>query len=307
MFKQFLYLDEQKMYSLSSQLFEGITEYILNENQSSENEETKQNGPLGSGRIMADVINSTIKSTEKKFLHDHSFILLENELLKRNHILYIDDNTTITNDDLEKFSFIKIKAKAIFNDINKINELFENYNSLGESLTYLRIEGEIEKILQNIPDGLSEKELTQINQKIKMLRKKDNIIKEAEKNNLRKDDDFLKNLSLLTNYGFSEDFEIQQRINNLLFTSTLNRKNLRESEKSLIKKYSRQSEKEIIILGIITQTLKENTLEIKQIEGRNMKEGLSNIIEHLANIERSLFGKAPNEIIIDPIAVYIEL
>ena len=307
MFKQFLYLDEQKMYSLSSQLFEGITEYILNENQSSENEETKQNGPLGSGRIMADVINSTIKSTEKKFLHDHSFILLENELLKRNHILYIDDNTTITNDDLEKFSFIKIKAKAIFNDINKINELFENYNSLGESLTYLRIEGEIEKILQNIPDGLSEKELTQINQKIKMLRKKDNVIKEAEKSNLRKEEDFLKNLSLIVNYGFSEDFEIQQKINNLLFTSTLNRKNLRESEKSLIKKYSRQSEKEIIILGVITQTLKENSLEIKQIEGGNMKEALSNIIEHLANIERSLFGKAHNEIIIDPIAVYIEL
>lgn len=307
MFKQFLYLDEQKMYSLSSQLFEGITEYILNENQSSENEETKQNAPLGSGRIMADVINSTIKSTEKKFLHDHSFILLENELLKRNHILYIDDNTTITNDDLEKFSFIKIKAKAIFNDINKINELFGNYNSLGESLTYLRIEGEIEKILQNIPDGLSEKELTQINQKIKMLRKKDNVIKEAEKSNLRKEEDFLKNLSLIMNYGFSEDFEIQQRINNLLFTSTLNRKNLRESEKSLIKKYSRQSEKEIIILGVITQTLKENSLEIKQIEGGNMKEALSNIIEHLANIERSLFGKAHNEIIIDPIAVYIEL
>lgn len=307
MFKQFLYLDEQKMYSLSSQLFEGITEYILNENESSESEETKQKGPLASGRIMADVINSTIKSTEKKFLHDHSFILLENELLKGNHILNIDDKTTFVNEDFEKFSFIKIKAKAIFNDINKINELFENYNSLGESLTYLRIEGEIEKILQNIPSGLSEKELIQINQKIKMLRKKDNIIKEAEKSNLRKEEDFLKNLSLLTNYGFSEDFEIQQKFNNFLFTSTLNRKSLRESEKSLIKKYSRQSEKEIVILGIITQTLKENSLEIKNIEGRNMKEGLSNIIEHLANIEQSLFGKAPNEIIIDPIAVYIEL
>lgn len=307
MFKQFLYLDEQKMYSLSSQLFEGITEYILNENESSEREETKQKGPLASGRIMADVINSTIKSTEKKFLHDHSFILLENELLKGNHILNIDDKTTFVKEDFEKFSFIKIKAKAIFNDINKINELFENYNSLGESLTYLRIEVEIENILKNIPATLSEKEQAQLNQKIKMLRKKDNIIKEAEKSNLRKDDDFLKNLSLLTNYGFSEDFEIQQKVNNFLFTSTLNRKSLRESEKSLIKKYSRQSEKEIVILGIITQSLKENTLEIKNIESRNMKEGLSNTIEHLANIEKSLFGKAPNEIIIDPIAVYIEL
>ncbi|MCG3693439.1 hypothetical protein [Aliarcobacter butzleri] len=306
MFKQFLYLDEQKMYSLSSQLFEGITEYILNENESSESEETKQNGPLASGRIMADVINSTIKSTEKKFLHDHSFILLENELLKGNHILNIDDKTTFVNEDFEKFSFVKVKARAIFNDINKINELFENFNSLGEALTYLNIESEIEKILQN-KNNLSEKEQNQFSQEIKRLRKKENIIKLAETNNLRRDDDFLKNLSLITNYGFSEDFEIQQKVNNFLFTSTLNRENLRESEKSLIKKYSRQSEKEIVILGIITQTLKENTLEIKNIEGKNLKEGLSNIIEHLANIELSLFGKASNEIIIDPIAVYIEL
>lgn len=306
MFKQFLYLDEQKMYSLSSQLFEGITEYILNENESSKREETKQNGPLASGRIMADVINSTIKSTEKRFLHDHSFILLENELLKGKHILNIDEKTIFENEDFEKFSFIKVKARVIFNDINKINELFENFNSLGEALTYLNIESEIEKISQN-KNHLSEKEQNQINQEIKRLRKKENIIKLAEKNNLRRDDDFLKNLSLITNYGFSEDFEIQQKVNNFLFTSTLNRENLRESEKSLIKKYSRQSEKEIIILGIITQTLKENTLELKNIEGKNLKEGLSNIIEHLANIEQSLFGKAPNEIIIDPIAVYIEL
>ncbi|AXX96065.1 DUF6414 family protein [Arcobacter ellisii] len=306
MFKQFLYLDEQKMYSLSSQLFEGITEYILNENESSESEETKQNGPLASGRIMADVINSTIKSTEKRFLHDHSFILLENELLKGKHILNIDEKTIFENEDFEKFSFVKVKARAIFNDINKINELFENFNSLGEALTYLNIESEIEKILQN-KNNLSEKEQNQFNQEIKRLRKKENIIKLAETNNLRRDDDFLKNLSLITNYGFSEDFEIQQKVNNFLFTSTLNRENLRESEKSLIKKYSRQSEKEIVILGIITQTLKENTLEIKNIEGKNLKEGLSNIIEHLANIELSLFGKASNEIIIDPIAVYIEL
>ncbi len=306
MFKQFLYLDEQKMYSLSSQLFEGITEYILNENESSEREETKQKGPIASGRIMADVINSTIKSTEKKFLHDHSFILLENELLKGNHILNIDDKTTFVNEDFEKFSFVKVKARAIFNDINKINELFENFNSLGEALTYLNIESEIEKILQN-KNNVLEKEQNQFNQEIKKLRKKENIIKLAETNNLRRDDDFLKNLSLITNYGFSEDFEIQQKVNNFLFTSTLNRENLRESEKSLIKKYSRQSEKEIVILGIITQTLKENALEIKNIEGKNLKEGLSNIIEHLANIELSLFGKAPNEIIIDPIAVYIEL
>jgi len=38
MIKNFIYLDEEKMYSLSSQLFEGVTEYVLHES-SIENDE----------------------------------------------------------------------------------------------------------------------------------------------------------------------------------------------------------------------------------------------------------------------------
>lgn len=40
--KEFIYLDEEKMYSLSSQIFEGITEYVLSESASSNNESESQ-------------------------------------------------------------------------------------------------------------------------------------------------------------------------------------------------------------------------------------------------------------------------
>lgn len=308
MFKEFLYLDEQKMYSLSSQLFEGITEYILNENESREEEKTKQNGPLGSGRIMADVINSAIKSTEKRFLHDHSFILLENELLKKDCVFTINESDKVNTNDFQNYSFIKIKAKAIFNDINKIKELFLNFNLLGESITRLSIEEYIEKELLTLHSDISEKEYKKVLNEFSRLRKREHIIKLAEKNKLRRDEQFMKDLSFMTEFGFSNDFEIKQNINDFLFTSTLNRKYLREEENSLIKKYSRQTEKEIIILGAVTQCSENNTPEPpSQINARNMKEGLSNLIEYISAIEHSLFGKAENEVIIDPIAVYIEL
>ena len=42
--KSFIYLDEDKMYSISSQLFEGMTQYILQENVESYNEEHQQKG-----------------------------------------------------------------------------------------------------------------------------------------------------------------------------------------------------------------------------------------------------------------------
>ena len=61
MIKSFIYLDEQKMYSLSSQIFEGITEYVLSESGSENQNSESQKGPVGSGRVLADVIKSSSK------------------------------------------------------------------------------------------------------------------------------------------------------------------------------------------------------------------------------------------------------
>ena len=127
MIKSFIYLDEQKMYSLSSQIFEGITEYVLNEAGSESQDSESQKGPVGSGKILADVIKNSSKSTEKKFLHDYSFTVFERHLEDSKSIL----NLSGPSFDLEelkasvsKFSFIKVKARAIFNDVDKITELF---------------------------------------------------------------------------------------------------------------------------------------------------------------------------------------
>lgn len=302
MIRHFLYLDEQKMYSLSSQLFEGITEYILNENTSDKKEETQQKGPIASGRILADVINSTVRSSEKRFLHDYSYNLLEKKLIEQKNILEVNNENI---NEIEKYSFIKIKAKATFNDINKINELFQNFNKLGEGITRLTVEEEIEK---KIKLASSSDELLKIESESKKLRDDKHIHKLAKERNLYRNEKFLNELTMLTNYGFSEEFEIQQKINNYLFTSTLNRDFLREKENILIKKYARKTEKDIFVVGIITQTSKENIPNLSDIQvPKNMRQGLSGMIEHLNLIEYSLFGKAENEIIIDPIAVYTEL
>lgn len=67
MIKNFIYLDEQKMYSLSSQIFEGITAFVLNESGNEGKDSESQKGPVGSGRTLANVIKSSSKSTEKNF------------------------------------------------------------------------------------------------------------------------------------------------------------------------------------------------------------------------------------------------
>ena len=53
--KSFIYLDDYKMYSFSSQLFEGITQYILKEDVQAAEEQHEQKGRILSGMFMLKV------------------------------------------------------------------------------------------------------------------------------------------------------------------------------------------------------------------------------------------------------------
>lgn len=63
--KSFIYLDDYKLYSLSSQLFQGFTEYIISGNIASIAEEETQKGQFISGKVMSDILRKEKSSTEK--------------------------------------------------------------------------------------------------------------------------------------------------------------------------------------------------------------------------------------------------
>lgn len=312
MIKSFIYLDEQKMYSLSSQIFEGITEYVLRESSSENQDSESQKGPVGSGKILADVIKNSNKSTEKKFLHDYSFTVFERHLNEEGRIL----DLSISPIELDKvkasindFSFIKIKARAVFNDANKIAELFTEFNTIGEALAHM---GEHERIQQlKVQLDKLKGQTNNRNEKSKLeakYKKLTNISELAKEKGLYQDPKFMSNLALLTKYGFSDQFEIQQLSGELIFTSCLKKDFLREKEELLVKKYSRKTEKEVVVFGVISQAFSANEPKIDDDRDYStMKAALMNIVEHLANMENSISGKQENEIVIDPIAAYFEV
>lgn len=312
MIKNFIYLDEEKMYSLSSQVFEGITEYVLNESSSDNQESETQKGPIGSGKVLGDVIISTSKATEKKFFHDYSFTLFEAHLLEQGRVLDLTKKT-IDLDDLKSsitdFSFIKVKAKAVFNDVEKITELFSEFNTIGEALAHMGAFERINELKNEL--ALLKSQSTDRNRKSQLEAEYKNITnlkKLAKDGGLYQDQKFLDNLGLLTKYGFSDQFEITQIKGEALFTSCLKRDFLREKEDLLVKKYSRKTEKEVVVLGIISQAFSGYDAEPEEgINYSTMKAAILNLVEHLTNIENSISGKQENEIVIDPIAVYFEV
>lgn len=313
MIKNFIYLDEDKMYSLSSQLFEGITEYVLNESSSGNQENETQKGPVGSGKVLADVIISSSKATEKKFFHDYSYTLFENHLLEQGKVLDLTGSTPSLEDlktSITDFSFIKVKSTSTFNDINKITELFSEFNTIGEALAHMgafdqinKLNAELELLKQETPDKNRKSKLENERKKLT------NLKKLAQEQGLYQDQKFLDNLGLLTKYGFSEQFEINQPKGDILFTSCLKRDFLRECEDMLVKKYSRKTEKEIVVLGIISQAFSGSEVEPDEEskDYSNMKAALLYLIDLITNVENSISGKQDNEVVIDPIAVYFEV
>ena len=147
--KSFIYLDEYKMYSISSQIFEGITESLMSYQESTREKQEEQKGPVGSGRIMADILKSESGTQEKKYLHDYSYVLFEEHLRQSEKILSLSEENIDENiKEIDHAGFIEIRGKVVFNDMNMIKSTIENFNQLGKAVTHITNFAEIEEVHQ---------------------------------------------------------------------------------------------------------------------------------------------------------------
>lgn len=304
--KSFIYLDNNKMYSLSSQLFEGITQYILREKADTVEEEHSQKGELLSGKLMADMIMQKDAKSEMKYLHDFAFNLFEQELVTRGLLYDVTNKTSI--EDLRDKGIVRIKGKIIFEDFEKILYTLEHFNEVGRSVGELTIQDSI-KSLYEIEKNASTKDREQknrVNQRIKQIRKEFDA--GLEEQGLMIDEKLKNNLYNVLKFGYRDTYEIMMSMedNDLFYTASINQDNLKETEQSLISKYSRLSEKEFTLIGIVSQC-GNNRAKVPIILGNEMKNTTLNIIDKIAGVEEQFNGRAENECIIDPIAIYSEI
>lgn len=309
MIKNIVYLDEDKMYSLSSQLFEGVTEYVLNEKSLDKSESEQQKGPINSGKIVGDILKNSERNTEKKFLNDYSYTLFEQKLIEEDKVIITSNTSNNFENLLGRKSFIKIKAKVTFNDINSIIHTFSVFNELGKALTYVTAFEDIEALESEIVEAKKNKnDKSRVSELIADLKILKDIDRLAIESGLNYDNKFLQNLNFLLEYGLKDQFEVEMKLPNRVVSANLNREFLRGSEDLLIRKYSRETEVEFILFGIVTQYEKEQ-LEIpdKEKDYENMKDAMMHLVAHMTNLESAFTGRRSNEIIIDPIALYTEL
>ena len=307
MIRSILYLDEQKLYSLSSQVLEGITEYLLTENQSATEATENQKGPIASGRVLAEAIKSSNTSVERRVLHDHALALFEDKLVKSGKLTDIFDVPGAH--DVVPQSFVRVSAPAKFIDPAQLTNLLTIFNSLGEALAYVTNTEAIQvarTALDAIKPGKPNAAQADLLRELKAAVDPAQL---AKKGGLSQDPKLLENLSLLLKFAFADQLELQQAIDGILCSSPLRRDCLREAEGLLIRKYSRKTEKSLVVLGVVTQTafpISDKSAP-KGVKPSSMKEAVTNMVDHIAALESTLSAKMEGELIIDPIAVYVSL
>jgi hypothetical protein len=299
------------MYSLSSQLFEGVTEYVLSEKSHQSDNSESQKGPFGSGKVLGDILKQSERKTEMRFLNDFSYSLFEKKLLEEENVIEVQAShpRDIFGEQLSGKSFVKIKAKAVFNDMRTIHYMLKNFNSLGKSIAHVTSFEELSKVKSQIEILKSttkdKSRLRQISTQEKTLL---DINKLAKEKGLHQDQNFLNDLSFLLDYFFKDQMEIQMKLHDSIFSASLKRESLREDENLVIRKYSRTTEIDFVLFGIVTQCKGDNASGLDDPSSELcIKKVLMNIVGLLSNLETTVFGRLKNEVIIDPIALYTEL
>ena len=117
------------------------------------------------------------------------------------------------------------------------------------------------------------------------------------------------NLSKIINYGYRDNYEVRLVIDGSenLYTAVINQEYLKESEQNLISKYSRKSEKEFTIIGIVTQAGLPKAHIPSMDEATTMKDATLSFLDKIADMEEQFNGRSTRECIIDPIAIFTEI
>ena len=305
--KNLIYLDEYKMYSISSQLFGGLTEHVINVEHSADEKDERQSGPFGSGRMLANILKSGNSVEERRFLHDFSYTLFETALYGEGKVTDVSDLAdTDVSDAVANASFVAVRGRMVFNDMRVIDTIVSNFNTIGEALSYVIGFGANDAPL---PDAgrTGDRGNNKQRSRIQEAEQRRQMRELAQSAGLYFDPTFLEKLRVILEYGYKDAFEAHIDIGPYTFSAPLQRQHFREPEDLVVKKYSRFSEQEFVLFGTVAQGIGGNTperalnkgadseLKVAVTDAMNaapsMKEPLLTLLEQLHVLETALSGK----------------
>jgi hypothetical protein len=282
--RNFIYLDSAKLRSLSSQIFEGVTDAIIQTEQSEKSDKEEQKGPLNSGKLLADIYTQSQSSSQMRFLEDHAYSIFEKKVLSDNIALEYSDD--VSSETIGDFPLVLVTGTLKFNDMAAIENIVGRFNDYGSAL--FRVINNEEAVTRKW--GAAE------------------IKSRAMQSNLIQDKNFLDALKEVVHFGYSGVAEAEIQCGSHNFSAPLKRESLREKEQFIVHKYSRRSQITFKMLGIVTQIGGGARSEVPDVKDQDgIKNALRVLIDHMAEVEGTFSRPGSSEIILDPLAIYSEI
>lgn len=316
MIRDFIYLNAPMLYSIYSQVFEGITEKLTEETIFQIITGNTENA-FFAGKAEKQTHNTEI-SSESRVLHDYMYTKLEKKLMAS-----IKNVSNLSKDDalsqLKSHFLVEITGRAEIEDYEKLMKYLQSYNDLIKVIAYAAMSSEpqFKTTILSIIEELSLTDKKDIQKKLNdKLKKLTNYIPKAKELNLLQDEDLLKNLALMLNFINPTGFEvlIHSQTTELFYRGIIDRNWLRIPPQTISSLYGGQSEIPWTMVGLVSniqgtyQKQQSKPAKNTSTESPMMLDAYRNLFRSSRFYERTLLESDTNtEIIISPIAIYRNL
>ena len=287
--RDFIYMDKDRLYSLYSQVFEGVIDAVV---------DSYSNGIKNSENAKSGLKNSSIESqvaevstkTENKVLYDHMYNLLEKKLTDA--IFCINNTDKINIEDLKNKTIIKVTGKVSIQDYDRLKRYMEKFNDLGKIIAYANY------------TSLSKAE-----------QKSTNVNSLAKSLGLMQDATLLNNIKTMTEFFNEGGYDVILSTNNsagILYRGIINKEHLRVEPNMLRTLYGDEPPMEWTMVGQVTYIPNIDTDEVDVDEKANqsdmsISDSYQNMFKSYREVEKIFFeGKEKTRIHIAPIAIYTE-
>lgn len=321
--KDFIYLDGDRLYSLYSQVFEGVAESIVKSKLHSESQSGSQKGTPFSGETAQEEFAKAVTMTENTILHDHMYERLEQKLRKS---IIKPENITPENfrEKLKDTYLIRVKGEAQISDFEQLQKTLEDFNKIGESLAYLQVNDllsgqSVEEAKQTAKFIEDKAERSKYLQNLNSI---GNIKNYAKILGLQKDEKFMQTLASLSERYYSDGFEVQiteEQQDGIVFRGVIDKRWLRIKPKFLRYLFAGHSEFDWIMIGQITHLPSIHSIETvgaeevselpesDEVKKQTMRDTFNVMQKAIRDIDKNFLDRNDVvEIIIQPLAIYRE-
>jgi hypothetical protein len=292
---------------------EGVTDFILKESRNSASDTEEQKGPVASGKRMAEIIETASASVEKRFLHDYAFSLFEDKLTELEKVVFLTADSTFDDVALDKEGrrIVRVRAKANFLDAADLLKSLNTLVEMQEAFSIVAMNDRREEILLELdvlgPSSNKKALVSSLKGELERLSKPQISRDKAANDRLQ-----YKNISSVLEHGYKGRLDMRMSLKDCTVTTDLKRSCLKDPEDFIFKTYSRVASVELILLGVVTQVRAQDVgggMDDGEFElpDPSLSEVVANSTRALHVLEEHFHRVDGNQIVIDPIALYLEI